>query len=56
MNKPALICHNTISKAVVIKEPDRTRVYKYTTSPADLLDYSLSPETEDIIRSLCVPK
>ena len=52
MNKPVLLAHNTISKAVVIKEPDRVRVYKYTTSPADILRYALPPETEDIIRAL----
>ena len=56
MNKPVLICHNTTDKAVVIKEPDRTRVYKYTETPADILDYALPLETKEIIRSLCVPK
>ena len=55
MNKPVLLAHNTISKVVVIKE-DRVRVYKYTETPADILNYSLSEATKDIIRSLCVPK
>ncbi len=53
MNKTVLLAHNTISKAVVIKEPDRTRVYKYAETPADILNYALPPETQEIIRSLC---
>ena len=53
MIKPVLLAHNTISKAVIVRETDgRTRVYKYATSPADILRYALPPETEDIIRAL----
>ena len=52
MNKTALLAHNTTHKAVVIRESDRTRVYKYTETPADILRYALPPETEDIIRAL----
>ncbi len=53
MNKPVLLAHNTAHKAVVVHETDgRTRVYKYTETPADILRYALPPETEDIIRAL----
>ena len=53
MNKTVLLAHNTTHKAVVIREPDRARVYKYDTSPADILRYALPEATKEIIRSLC---
>lgn len=46
-----LIYHNTSYKALVIKEPDRVRVYKYTTSPADILAYNIPDAVKEIVRA-----